>query len=366
MKKYSILIIFIISILFLGCTDTGNQLTPEKENTPEKSKCGDGICDPLEKDRGLCPEDCRDLAPNKETIKPGNDAKASRPVVYIGMMVHLEGWADETDQSAYIQHVSLMREYADLFEKYGAKLTWESKEVTKGSLRWGDNVLLEMQERGHGVGLHADVGGNKNYVCKNFTSDLISMKKDLEKLGVNVRHVSGVTSQCDWVTACVESGFKFTTGTVAYSVSSLPEELRPEQFKNCPSPSKCHQPYPTSLAERLHPWRAKSGADWIMDDPNGKLVILAESGLLVGKYEQSISPDGSYVSADFTKEDIDTYIDELEEAIAMADPDKVNIYYVGWSLGKPLDKVLLEELVKTYPALCERWKCKVGDVARDV
>jgi len=337
MKRYIFLVILIIAVLFIGCINTGQEPIPQKEKNPPQSKCGDGVCDPIEKDRGLCPEDCRDLTPKKET------AHASHPVVYIGMMVHLEGWADETDESEYVRHVTLMREYADLFEKYGAKLTWESKELTKGSLRWGDNVLLEMQERGHGVGVHADVGGSRNYVCKNFTSDLTTKKKELEQLGINVRHVSGVTSHCDWVTACVESGFKFTTGGVAYSVSSLPEELQPEQFKNCSSPSKCHQPYPTSLAERLHPWRAKSGADWIIDNPNGKLVILSESGLLVGKYEQSISPDGSYVKSDFTEEDIDAYINELEQAITMADPDKINIYYVGWSLGKPLDKVLLEQ-----------------------
>ncbi len=353
MKKYTFLIFIIISMLLLGCIETGKDQLPQKENNPSQSKCGDGICDSLERESNLCPEDCHNQPPKNETVKSTPD------VVYIGMMVHLEGWADETDESAYIRHVGLMREYADLFEKYGAKLTWESKELTKGSLRWGDNVLLEMQERGHGVGVHADVGGSRNYVCKNFTSDLATKKKELEQLGVNVRHVSGVTSHCDWVTACVESGFKFTTGGVAYSVSSLPEELRPEQFKNCPSPSKCHQPYPTSLTERLHPWRARSGTDWIIDNPDGKLVILAESGLLVAKYEESISSDISNISGEFTREDIDTYFRELEQAIALSDPDKVNIYYVGGSLGKPLDKVLLGEWLKRIQPYVEngsvRW-----------
>ena len=53
-----------------------------------------------------------------------------------------------------------------LFEKYGAKLTLESKEMTDGAIQWNDNVLLEMQERGHAVGIHADVGGNASgYGC---------------------------------------------------------------------------------------------------------------------------------------------------------------------------------------------------------
>ena len=340
MRKYTFVTILIITILFIGCTESGTTSTPEKEVSPEKSKCGDGICDPIEKEKGICPEDCKSLPPK-------NNTTASRPFVYIGMMVHLEGWEDETDKSTYERHVALIREYADLFEKYGAKLTLESKEVTKGTLRWGDNVLLEMQQRGHGVGVHADVGGNKNYLCKNFTSDLTAKKRELEQLGVTVRHVSGVTSHCDWVTACVESGYKFTTGGVAYSVMSMPEELRPEQFKDCPTPSKCHQPYPSELSQRLHPWRAKSGADWLTDNPSGKLVILAESGLLISLYEQSITPYGSFVSNEFTREDIDIYMNELDEAILMADPNKVNIYYVGWSLGKPLDKEMLEEWLKS-------------------
>jgi NAD(P)H-flavin reductase len=40
-------------------------------------------------------------------------------------------------------------------------------------------------------------------------------------------------------------------------------------------------------------------------------------------------------------------MNELEQAIEMADPNKVNIYYVGWSLGKPLDKEMLEEWLKS-------------------
>ena len=45
-------------------------------------------------------------------------------------------------------------------------------------------------------------------------------------------------------------------------------------------------------------------------------------------------------------EDITAYIAELEEAISLVDPEKINTYYVSWSLGGPLDKVLLEEWLK--------------------
>jgi len=135
-------------------------------------------------------------------------------VLYLGIMVHLEGWDDARNQTRFERHVQLMREYASLFEKYGAKLTWESKEVTDGILRWGDNVLLEMEQRGHGIGVHADIGGEQRYDWRRFADDLRAKKEQLESLGVTVRHVSGIASQCDWVVrlAAAEGSFQTDDG----------------------------------------------------------------------------------------------------------------------------------------------------------
>jgi hypothetical protein len=169
-----------------------------------------------------------------------------------------------------------VREYASLFEKYGAKLTLESKELTDGILRWGDNVLLEMEQRGHGIGVHADIGGQRNYDCRRFADDLRARKEQLESLGVTVRHVSGICSHCDWVTAAADAGYLFTTGQVAYCVMSLPPEQHPPEYCDCPSPAACHDPFPTDLADRLHPWRMRSGADWLTRDP---IAVEEENGL---------------------------------------------------------------------------------------
>jgi hypothetical protein len=277
-------------------------------------------------------------------------------VVYLGIMVHLEGWADGTNENAFREHAQLMRDYADLFETYGAKLTWESKELTDGCLRWGDDVLLEMQQRGHGIGLHADVGGNSNDQCSEMKDELVEMKSKLEQLGVTVRHVSGIASRCDWVGAAVDAGFSFTTGTVAYATVSLTPKLIPEQFRDCSNPAQCHQPYPTTLEERLHPWRANSGLDWIIHDPDGELVILPENGGLSSKYEQSVSEEAVQHGSEFTREDIDVFIDELETVVEIADPDQVNTYYVSWSLGSPLDKTLLEEWLQRIQPYVENGK----------
>ncbi len=267
-------------------------------------------------------------------------------VLYLGIMVHLEGWSDDQNQARFQQHAALLREYADLFEKYGARLTLESKEFTEGCLRWGDNVLLEMEQRGHGIGVHADVGGNPNYDCSQFANDLRAKKDQLESLGVTVRHVSGVVSRCDWVTAAADAGYQFVTGIVAYGVMSMPLALRPEPYKQCPSPMACHQPFPTDLADRLHPWRMNSGNDWTTPTPNGRLVILPASGGLNCMSEAATSPD-SMTQCEFTEADIEAFTRELDEALSYTSPDQVNIYYVSWSFGTRLDEGLLEKWLQS-------------------
>ena len=136
---------------------------------PEPSpRCRDGICKGPEKPLN-CPQDCSPVEQGAESLpSSGAVEQSERPLLYVGIMVHLEGWKDDRDQERFIRHAELVREYAVLFEQYGAKLTLGSKELTDGSIRWGDNVLLEMEQRGHGIGVHADIGGSRNYDCSLF------------------------------------------------------------------------------------------------------------------------------------------------------------------------------------------------------
>lgn len=337
MKRYLLLLLTLLLAASLACSLTSS-LTSTPEATAESpapaqspspgkegSPCGDGVCDGPENAQN-CPADC--AAPSSATEAPVQSAD-SPAVLYFGIMVHLEGWDDSLDQARFERHAQLMREYASLFETYGAKLTWESKELTDGSLKWGDNVLLEMEQRGHGVGVHADIGGQKNYDCSRFAADLRAEKEQLESLGVTVRHVSGIVSHCDWVTAASDAGYLFTTGTVAYAVMSMPPESRPAEYRDCPNPAACHDVFPAELEARLHPWRANSGADWLTHDPNGKLVIIpSSSGLCVR--EKSDDPS------------CEAFFGELEQAIALSQPGQVNTYYVSWSLGQPIELDALE------------------------
>lgn len=344
------LVLALMSAALVACAPTSPLQTPSPIIAPATptippvrtpaaaGRCGDGVCAGPENPQN-CPSDCRSQ-PSMIAATP--TSTAGKGVLYLGIIVHLEGWPDDENEARFKTHAALVREYADLFERYGARLTLESKEFTEGCLHWGDNVLKEMEQRGHGIGVHADVGGEKNYDCSRFATDLRAKKEQLEALGVTVRHVSGIVSHCDWVTAAADAGYLFTTGQVAYSVMSLPPEKRPPEFRNCPNPAACHQPFPTELKDRIHPWRMSSGTDWLTHDPKGRLVLLPSSGGLACMQEETSSPTTSHTGCEFTQEDIDAFIRQLEEALSYVEPDKVNIYYISWSLGKSLDKGLLE------------------------
>jgi hypothetical protein len=278
-------------------------------------------------------------------------------------MVHLEGWEDGMNEAKFRRHAALLREYATLFEKYGAKLTLESKEMTVGAIQWHDNVLLEMENRGHGIGVHADVGGRMKDTLPKMKLNLANMKSQLESLKVQVRHVSGIVSHCDWVTAAADTGFEFVTGVVSYALLSLPEEKRPIVIPAGARPGEFHQAYPFTIEGRLHAWRAENGSNWIDDNHNGDLVIIPSGEGLAYSYEESQGNAELGGNQNFTIEDIDAFEQELNTILEYIESDKSTqpyTYYLSWSFGKALDKKLMEkwlQMVDKYVASGKvQWK----------
>jgi len=305
-------------LLLVGCKDDNS--------------CGDGVCEGIENKN--CPQDC----------------VSSDGVLYLGFMLHLEGWDREPEDEDYFRdHAAAARTMADVFEERGAKVTFEARpEFVQGCVNWDDNVLKELYERGHGIGVHADVGGNPNegLTQEEFVNTIASLKVGMEDLlGYEVRHVSGTCSDLDWVNAGIDAGYEFTTGNVAYCVMSMPYENRPDEFKECITPRECHDAFPVDLKDRLHPWRMSSGENWVEHDEDGELVILPAGNLIKGfgprtpeEIELKMGPksnlqsSGSYLD----EGDIDVFIESLGEAVALSEEGKTNIYYVAWSIGHPL------------------------------
>jgi len=165
----------------------------------------------------------------------------------------------------------------------------------------------------------------------------------------------------DWVKAAIDADYEFTTGTVAYCVMSMPESIRPAEYKNYPNPAACHGTFPVEQRDRMHPWRTNTARNWLEKDPNGKLVILPASGVLKGMKEEMEGKLGTGAVDEFTEEDIDAYINLLEEAISYAEADEVNIFYIGWSIGSPdINENLLEKWLEAIQPYVEagivKWK----------
>jgi hypothetical protein len=277
----------------------------------------------------------------EQQTSAGPDEKG---VVNFTIVLHLEGWKDGNDEQSFRRHATLLREYADLFEKYGARMTLESKEIIDGCINWNDNVLLEMQQRGHAVAIHADAGGKKGSTVRSIEQTLTEMRAKLALLGIDATSASGVCSDADWVEACRRSGIDTVSCMVAYGLWSLDPALRPAEFEPYRNPSEGHGPYPFELEDRVQPWLMNSGADWILPDTNGDILLIPTGLSLNGAVEEL---GGERVlQSEFGQEDIDAWREALPRVIAAADSNEVNTFYAVWSFGKAVDLELLEEWLK--------------------
>lgn len=297
-------------------------------------RCGDGSCDALEMESENCPRDC---VPDPMVIDDVSVQQTNQPVVYLGLTVHLEGWFEEVEtRDVFEKHMGAAQELSEIFERHGAFVTFEvSPETIAANAQWG-NVLAELENRGHSIGVHADAGGNSNpgYNQQLFTTELTEMKKAAEELGWTIEHVSGICSDLDWVRAAVDAGYEFTTGGVGYCAMSMPVYLRPSEYKACSSPLECHGLMPLEMEDRIHPWKVSTAiGDWTEHDPEGELVILSSDGGIKNLHESSIDPQASYGDMAYTPEDIGIVVERVEEALDLAEPDEVNILYFSLSIG---------------------------------
>jgi hypothetical protein len=363
MKNILFILVPVIALLLGGCRNTPIDtptLTATTTVTTTISQTPDGA--PVQSQTGTKPTRPDITSTGGKPVPPLSKTTSSiaitsrttnpveiQKVLNLGLMVHLEGWNDGKEEQRFRLHASQLREYATLFEKYGAKLTLESKEMTDGAIQWKDNILLEMEKRGHGIGVHADAGGNANETTRSMTIRLTEIKSRLESLGVTVLHVSGVSSRADWVTASADTGFKFVTGTVAFALASLPPQKQPISIPPNAQPGQFHEAYPFTLEGRLASWRVENGFNWIEDTPSGRLVIIPSGSGMAYTWEETQGQTGLAGDQQFTAEDISAFEEQLKEIfdyIKTHESTQPYTYYLSWSFGKGFDPILVEQWLK--------------------
>jgi len=294
-------------------------------------------------------------SPAPDTATPPADAgpvpepEVSGPTtvpLYVALTVHLEGH-NMKDEALFKQYLKQIRGYSDLTHEFDMPFTWETADLIEGVGIHGDNILLELQaERGDGVGVHADLGGKSmpGYGQAEFAAEMLEQKTGMEALGVTVRHVSGICSHMDWVTAAREVGYEATTATVEYCLKSLPEDQQPPHIQACQNPGKCHDPYPSDPAEKLHAWRAKDGSTWTTPSDEG-LILFHSSGALPCLAESAANPE-SQTKCEWGQDDVDQAMVHIETALSLRDPTQMNQLVFVCSFGQNINKVLLKQLLE--------------------
>lgn len=332
-----------------SATDTGASTT-RTETTAGTATSTDGVTSTASSSGTSTTTSPTSTDPGSSTaVSTSSDTTGGPGVapVLLTITLHLE---NNTFDASYF---AALDAFAATFEGHGGRLTFEPRDQVVGAAA-GPPMLLDwktLEARGHSVGSHAAIGGTNPISLAMFTAQA-KMRHDQLAPRVNrLDHVSGNCGAVDWVTGVVDAGFTATTAATVLCLYSMDPADRPDPYKdlNCSGPTDpvCHQSYPADLPARLHPWRAKSGADWLTDDPAGELVVFPGSGTLPCLKEEADSPGGMLPTCDLTAEDVALALADLDAAVALADPDLINTFYWvwgSWSIS-PAEQPVLEDFL---------------------
>lgn len=252
--------------------------------------------------------------------------------IYFTTMTHMEGnFKDDKDEDLFLKHVEQIRWAINLFDEYGVKLTIESEQsFATANSTWNLNILKEVVDAGHGVGTHADFGGQEKRIPLNRYTMLFETNKKLvdDLVGTeNNQGVSGGQGQNNWLQAAANAGFKYMDGVVGFGMLAIPEDKRPENWTDeYIRKTSYHDPVPLSLEERIYPFGLADLDDFEPD--NNPVLIINDGGIgeIASMYEGRSNCDPDCV---LEKNDIDKIFGIIEEADEIHDPSmlaKLNIH----------------------------------------
>ncbi len=306
-------------------------------------------------------------APTTSTTTPASSEKA--PFV-ITTMTHMEGnFTDDKNQKVFEKHIADMRWAMDLFDEYGAKLTFESEQpFAKANTVWGTNILKEAIDNGHGVGTHADFGAGSGtaLTLSELTADFKENKALVDGLvgAENNQGVSGGTGPTDWVLAAQAAGFKYIDAVTGFAYLSMPMSVRPEGWNdNYIRHVTYHDSVPLNLLDRIYPMPLKDAKDLVADPGASFTMMSGDIGELASIAEGRITcnPDCTLDQAD-----VDAVIAAIDEANAQRDTSrfaKINMH-IPLALLNSKNETILRSLlsaIKTYTDKGElSWDTQLG------
>ena len=117
-------------------------------------------------------------------------------------------------------------------------------------------------------------------------------------------------------------------------MTSLAPEYVPAgvDLSRCTSPAECHGSIPLSDQLRVHPFYADSSADFITGRAHdGLLLIVGEAGGALNCLDEGRTTSGCIADV----RDIEEVRSDLEEYVALHDPQRVGALVYSWSVAPP-------------------------------
>lgn len=254
--------------------------------------------------------------------------------LFFTTMSHMEGGhPDDVREESFLHHAELLRYTADLATQYSAIITVESEiPFATGCVTWGDNVLAEILEAGHGVSTHCDI--TEIYIedttHEAYVSELVA-KKDAVDLLIGAENNLGCSGAgggtLDWVNGMADAGFGYINGTVSMHYLSMEMEHRPDETwtDQYIKTQVSHDSAPSDLYDRIYLRQLNDSLDF--DHDEGGRLVLSAGGL--GRVDAQYGPSSDDI---FTVEDVDALAQTLTDINSNRDPSMVAKVEVHLSL----------------------------------
>ena len=285
-------------------------------------------------------------------------------------MTHMEeDFKDDTDKGLFDRHVANMRWAMDLFDEYGAKLTFESDQpFAKANTIWGVNVLKEAVDRGHGVGTHAGFGATRGVTLTvaELTEKFRENKSLVDALvgASNNRGVSGGTGQTDWVLGASAAGFGYIDAVTGFGYLSMPVSARPDGWTNqYITKTAYHDAIPPEFADRLYPLLLRDAKD-LVADADGVLTMMGGD---IGELSSlGDGRAGCFPNCVLDSADVSAVLDAIKEADSIRDRSRmarVNMHIPMILLDKK-NETLLRQMLSEIKAYADKgtvtWATQLG------
>ncbi len=282
-------------------------------------------------------------------IIPQSPTPATTAPFVITTMTHMEGdFKDDQNQNIFNKRVENMRWAMDLFDEYGAKLTFETeKSFATANTKWGLNILKEVISRGHGVGSHADFGAKPGTSLTDMTEQFKQLKSLIDNLvgAANNLGVSGGTGPTDWVTSAAAAGYKYRDAVTGFGYLSMPASARPSGWTNSYIVQTAyHDPIPPNLMDRIYPIPLQDAKDLVADPGAPTIMMGGDIGELASLAE---GRSNCFPNCTFDSSDITIVTNSIDQIIAGRDTArfaKINIH-IPMELLAPTNETLLRTML---------------------